>query len=165
MQIILFLSHLFISHYFVFLPIDQVKTYSNKLDMNAEGKSFLALSLSTKKSCTGRSQDGGGTGRGDHLLPHKFIKRTFRRWANCTKQLLIASRGHQEPRKAAHCLRKEAGKDINDKKRDKRARDGDLSWEGSHNRGSFRTPGKPRTGGSGGSFRISEGNLTGKKNK
>ena len=79
MQIILFLSHLFISHYFVFLPIDQVKTYSNKLDMNAEGKSFLALSLSTKKGCTGRSQDGGGTGGGDHLLPNKFIKRTFRR--------------------------------------------------------------------------------------
>ena len=31
------------------------------------------------------------------------------------------------------------------------------------NRGSFQTPGNPRTGGSGGSFRISEGNLTGRK--
>ena len=138
-----------------FLPIDQVKTYSNKLDMNAEGKSFdlvdmnaegksfLALSLSTKKRYTGRSQDGRGTGRGDHLLPYKFIERTFGRWAYCTKQLLTTSRGHQAPRKAAHHLLKESGKDIKDKKRDKRARDGDLSWEGSRNRGSFRTPGKP----------------------
>ena len=33
------------------------------------------------------------------------------------------------------------------------------------NRGCFQIPGNPRTGGSGGSFRISEGNLTGRKNK
>ena len=69
------------------------------------------------------------------------------------------------PRKAAHCLRKEVGQNIKDKKRDKRARDGDPSREGSLNRGSFQTPGNPRTGGSGGSFRNSEGNLTGRKNK
>ena len=68
------------------------------------------------------------------------------------------------PRKAAHCLRKEVGQNIKDKKRD-RVRDGDPSWEGSLNRGSFQTPGNPLTGGPGGSFRISEGNLTGKKNK
>ena len=80
---------------------------------------------------------------------------------NFTK-LLIASWGHQAPRKAAHCLRKEVGQNIKDKKRDKRARDGDPSREGSLNRGSFQTPGNPRTGGSGGSFWISEGNLTGK---
>ena len=53
---------------------------------------------------------------------------------------------------------------MKDKKRDKRARDGDPSQEGSPNRGSFQSPGNPRTGGSGGSFRISEGNLTGRKN-
>ena len=60
------------------------------------------------------------------------------------------------PRKAAHCLQKEVGQNIKDKKRDthtkkkerererdKRARDGDLSREGSLNRGSFQTPGKP----------------------
>ena len=41
---------------------------------------------------------------------------------------------------------------LKDKKRDKRARDGDPSREGSLNRGSFQTPGNPRTGGSGGSF-------------
>ena len=32
---------------------------------------------------------------------------------------MIASRGHQTPRKAAHCLRKEVGQNIKDKKRDK----------------------------------------------
>ena len=86
------------------------------------------------------------------------------------KQLLIASWGHQVPRKAAHCLQEELGQNIKDKKkkdkkRDKRARDRDPSWEGSLNRGDFQTPGNPRIGRSGGSFRISEGNLTGRKNK
>ena len=56
-----------------------------------------------------RSQDGGKIGWGDHFLPYKFIKRTIERWANFTKQLLIASRRHQAPRKAAHCLQKEVG--------------------------------------------------------
>ena len=109
----------------------------------------------------GRGQDGGGIGRGDHFLSYKFIERTIEHRANFTEQLLIASWGHQAPRKAAHCLQKEVGQNIKDKKRDKRARDGDPSWEGSLNRGSFQTPGNPRTGGSGGSFWISEGNLTG----
>ena len=26
-----------------------------------------------------RREDGGGVGRGEHFLPHKFIKRTFKR--------------------------------------------------------------------------------------
>ena len=77
-----------------------------------------------------RSQDGGGLGRGDHFLPYKFIQRTTERWANFTKQLLIASWGHQAPRKAAHCLRKEVGQNIKDKKRDEWARDGDPSGKG-----------------------------------
>ena len=47
------------------------------------------------------------------------------------KKLLNAGRGDQAPRKAAHCLRKEVGKNIKDKKRDKRGRDGALSREGS----------------------------------
>ena len=115
-----------------------------------------------------------GIGWGDHFLPHKFIERTFERWANYTKQLLIVSRGYQVHRKAAHCLCfcflahclwKEVGQNIKDKKRDKRVRDGEPSWEGSLNRGSFQTPGNPLTGRSGGSFWISEGNLTGGKNK
>ena len=49
----------------------------------------------------------------------------------CTKQLLDAGRGHQAPRKAAHCLQKEVGKNIKDKKGDKRGKDGALSQEGS----------------------------------
>ena len=109
-----------------------------------------------------RSQDGQGIGRGDHFLSYKFIKRIIERRANFTKQILIASWGHQVPRKATHCLRKDGGQNIKDKKRGKRAKDGDL-WEGSLNRGSFQTPGNPRTGRSGESFWISEGNLTGRE--
>ena len=41
------------------------------------------------------------------------------------------------PRKAAHCLQKEVGQNIKDKKRDKRARDRDPSREGNCNRESF----------------------------
>ena len=33
-------------------------------------------------------KDGGGIGQEDHFLPHKFLKRTFQRRANFTKQLL-----------------------------------------------------------------------------
>ena len=62
---------------------------------------------------------------------HKFIKRTFKRRVNSTKQLLNTSRGHQATRKANHCLQKEVGKNIKDKKRDKRGRDGAPSQEGS----------------------------------
>ena len=45
-------------------------------------------------------EDGGGVGRGAHFLPHKFIKRAFKRRVNSTKQLLNAGRRHQAPRKA-----------------------------------------------------------------
>ena len=76
-------------------------------------------------------KDGGGIGRGEHFLPHKFIKRTFKRRVNSTKRLLNAGRGHQAPRKATHCLRKEVGKNIKDKKRDKRGRDRAPSQKGS----------------------------------
>ena len=44
-------------------------------------------------------------------------------------------RGHQATRKAAHSLWKEVGKNIKDEKRDKRVRDGDPSWGGSHEGG------------------------------
>ena len=131
---------------------------------NNNNRENLSIEMRWWKYFWGRSQDGRGIGRGDHFLPYKFIER-IERWANFTKQLLIASRGHQVPRKGAHCLQKEVGQNIKDKKRDKRARDGDLSLEGSLIRGSFQTPGNPLTGGSGGSFWISEDNLTGKKNK
>ena len=67
----------------------------------------LFLVLKVQNSNT---QDGRGIGQGDHFIPYKFIKRTFKRRVNSTKQLLNAGRGHQEPRKAAHCLQKEVGK-------------------------------------------------------
>ena len=56
--------------------------------------------LNAKKGVMGRRQDGGGVGRGEHFLPHKFSKRAFKRRVNSTKQLLNAGRGHQAPRKA-----------------------------------------------------------------
>ena len=59
------------------------------------------------------------------------MERTFERQANSTEQLLNAGRGHQAPRKVAHCLQKEVGQNIKDKKRGKRGKDGDLSREGS----------------------------------
>ena len=69
-------------------------------------------SMTHKRIDRGLSKDGRGIGQGKHFLPPKFIKRTFERWANSTKQLLNTGRGHQTPRKAAHCLRKEVGKNI-----------------------------------------------------
>ena len=55
-------------------------------------------------------------------------------------------RSNQAPRKAAHCLQKEVGKNIKGKKRDKRGRDGDPSWEGSLKKErSFQTPGNALT--------------------
>ena len=111
-------------------------------------------------------EDGGGIEQGDHFLPHKFIERTFESRANSTEQLLNAGRGHQAPIKAAHCLQKEDGQNIKDKKRDKRGRDGDLSQEGSIKKErSFQTPGNTLTGGSVASLGISEGNINRRKNK
>ena len=127
-------------------------------------KAVTSLDSILKSRDGGRSQDGRGIGWGDHFLPYKFIERTIERWANFTKQFLITSRGHQASRRATHCLQREVGQNIKDKKGDERTREGDLSWEGSLNRGSFQSPGNPCTGGSGGSFQISEGNLTGRKN-
>ena len=46
-----------------------------------------------------RSKDGGGTGRGDHFLPYKFIKRTIELRANFTKQLLIVAEVIRHPEK------------------------------------------------------------------
>ena len=82
-----------------------------------------------------KAEDGRGIGRGDHFLPHKFIKRSFERWTNSTKQLLNAGIGHQAPRKAVHCLWKGVGQSIKDKKRDKElgtethSRKGDMKEE------------------------------------
>ena len=104
------------------------------------------------------------TRTGRLLSPPQIHWKNIWTLANSTKQLLNASRGHQAPRKAAHCLWKEVGQNIKDKKRDKRIRDRDPSQKGSLRR-SFQTPGNPLTGGSVGSFGISEGNITRSINK
>ena len=44
--------------------------------------------MGTLKLARRGGKDGGGIGREDHVLPHKFLKRTFQRRANSTKQLL-----------------------------------------------------------------------------
>ena len=77
-----------------------------------------------------------------------------------------AGRGRQAPGEAAHCLRKDVGKNVKDKKRDKRGRDRGPSWEGSLKKErSFQTPGNSLTGESVVSLGTSEGNITGRKNK
>ena len=69
----------------------------------------------------------------------------------------------RHPEKAAHCLRKEVGQNIKDKKRDKRGRDGNPSWEGSLKKErSFQTPGNTLSSGSVASLGISEGKITGR---
>ena len=72
----------------------------------------------------------------------------------------------QAPRKAVHCLQKEVGKNIKDKKRDKRERDEDPSQEGSLKKErSFQTPGNTLTAESVVSLGTTEGNITRRKNK
>ena len=56
-------------------------------------------------------------------------------------------------------------KNIKDKKRDKRGRDGVPSQEGSLKKGSFQTPGNLLTAESVPSFGSTEGNIKGRKNK
>ena len=68
---------------------------------------------------------------GRSLSPPQIHQKNIKTLSKSTKQLLNASRGHQAPRKAAHCFRKEIGKNIKDKKRDKRGRYGAPAWEGS----------------------------------
>ena len=68
--------------------------------------------------------------------------------------------------KADHCLQKEVGQNIKDKKRDKRGRDVDPSREGSLKKErSFQTPGNTLTAKSMASLGTTEGNITGRKNK
>ena len=78
----------------------------------------------------GRSQDGGGVGQGEHFLPHKFIKRAFKpsKFHKTTSECRQRTSGTQ---KSNPTLLKEVGKNIKDKKRDKRGRDGVPSQEGS----------------------------------
>ena len=83
--------------------------YADGTTLMAESKELKSLLVKVKEetekaglklNIQRRSQDGGGVGRGERFLPHKFIKRAFKRRVNSTKQLLNAGRGHQAPRKA-----------------------------------------------------------------
>ena len=67
---------------------------------------------------------------GRTLSSPQIHQKKFKRQVNSTKQLLNVGRGHQAPRKATR-LRKEVGKNIKAKERDKRGRDGVPSREGS----------------------------------
>ena len=66
----------------------------------------ISFRLIKKENSRGRSQDGGGVGRGEHFLPHKFIERTFKCRVNSTKQLLNAGRGHQAARKSTQLFKR-----------------------------------------------------------
>ena len=77
--------------------------------LSVQGTLKSLIKHNSKASIRGRSQHGGGIGWGDHFLFYKVIERKTERWTKFTKQLLIASSGHQAPRKAAHCLRREVG--------------------------------------------------------
>ena len=90
-------------------------------------------------------------------------------WAFCLK-IMMGHKTTSECRqrtsgtqKSNPSLRKEVGKNIKDKKRDKRGRDGVPSWEGSLR--SFPTPGNLLTAESVPSYGSTEGNITGRKNK
>ena len=61
--------------------------------------------------------------------------------------------------KATHSLQKEVGQNIKHKKRDKRVRQGDPSWGGSHE-GEVSKHQETLIGEFVGSFGISEGNIT-----
>ena len=88
------------SHIFMTAAMKLKDTYS------LEEKLMTNLDSIFKSRDRGRSQGGGGVGRGEHFLPHKFIKRAFKRRVNSTKQLLNASRGHQAPRKATQVFKR-----------------------------------------------------------
>ena len=71
---------------------------------------------------------------------------------------------HQE--KKTHCLQKELGKNIKDKKRDKRGRDGDSTQERSLKKErNFQIPGNTLTAESVVSLGTTKGNIVRRKNK
>ena len=161
-------THTHTTHIYSSARIPRVQQSPSPGRLSPQAISTQHARIKSMKGCI--EKDGGGA----KMLEEQDGETTFSPTNSLKEHLnaeqtsqnnLTASRRHQVPRKAAHHLQKEVGQNIKDKKRNKRARDGDLSREGSHNRGSFQTPGNLLTGGSGGSFRILEGNLTGRKNK
>ena len=60
------------------LYIENSKDTTRKLlELINEYSKVAGYKINTQKS--ERIKDGGGIGREDHLLPHKFLKRTFQR--------------------------------------------------------------------------------------
>ena len=55
----------------------------------------MCQSFLKKTYSVGKHQDGGGVRRGDHLLPHKYIKNTSTRGKTPIEHLLNAGRGPQ----------------------------------------------------------------------
>ena len=80
-------------------------------------------------------ENGGGIEWGDHFSPTNSSKDHLNAEQISQNNILNTGRGHQAPRKAAHCLQKVVGQNIKDKKRDKRVKEGDPSWGGSLKRG------------------------------
>ena len=79
-------------------------------------------------------------------------------------QMLSLTTSECWQRTSTHCLQKEVGKNIKEKKRNKRGRDGDPSWEGSLKKERrFQTPGNTFTGESVASLGTSEDNITRRK--
>jgi hypothetical protein len=81
------------------------------------------------------------------------------------KQLLNTGGEHQAPRKESHSLQKEVGQNITDKKRGKTVRDRDSPREGFMKEEKFPNSWKPSHLRICWEFGISEGNITGRKNK
>ena len=87
-------------------------------------------------------------------MPSKFHKTTSECWQRTSgtqKSSPLSSKGGR--------------KNIKDKKRDKRVRDGALSWEGSLKKRGFQIPGNTLTAKSVVSLGSTESNITGRKNK
>ena len=65
----------------------------------------------------GQYQDGGGLGWGDHLLPDKFIKRSYEFGATSTKQLINTGGGHQIQKKKTNLFKRTKYKRCKERQR------------------------------------------------
>ena len=92
-------------------------------------------------------QDGRGVRRGDHLLPHRYIKNTSTCGTTPTKHLLNAGRGSVTSQKARNSPTKLGRAKEKRKNRDKRIGMGPAPRGGSCEGGSFHTLGSPFTDG------------------
>ena len=73
-----------------------------------------------------RSQDGGGVGRGEHFLPHKFIKRAFKLSSKFHKTTSECRQRTSGTQKSDPTLRKEVGKKY--KRQKKKTKEGGTGF-------------------------------------